>query len=235
LTDVNDIAPNGYLVFPQDYVVLTTDPTMVKGQYYTSNPNGFVQMASLSSLNNDDGIVVLALKNLTAIIDKFTYTADMQYPLLNSTDGVSLERIDFNRPTNDKTNWHSAAEAVGFGTPAYKNSQYLEANPTADPISLSPEVFSPDNDGNNDVLNISYTFDVAGYMGSITIYDAKGRLIRNLKKNELLGTSGSFSWDGITNENEKARIGIYVVYFEVYDLDGNMKHYKKTAVLASKL
>jgi len=235
LTDVSDIAPNGYLVFPQNYIVLTTNPTIVKSQYYTSNPNGFAQMASLPSLNNDDGIVVLALKNLTSIIDKFTYTADMQFPLLNSTDGVSLERIDFNRPTADKTNWHSAAEAVGFGTPAYKNSQYLEGTPTSDPISISPEIFSPDNDGSNDVLNINYTFDVAGYMGSITIYDAKGRLIRNLKKNELLGTSGSFSWDGITNENEKARIGIYVVYFEVYDLDGNMKHYKKTAVLASKL
>lgn len=235
LTDVKDIAPDGYLVFPQDYVVLTTDPEMVKSLYYTTNPNGFAQMESFPALNNDDGIVVLALKNLTTIIDKFTYTADMQYPLLNSTDGISLERIDFNRPTADKTNWHSAAEAVGFGTPAYKNSQYLEATQTADPINISPEVFSPDNDGNNDVLNISYTFDVAGYMGSITIYDAKGRLIRNLKKNELLGTSGSFSWDGITNENEKARIGIYVVYFEVFDLEGNQKHYKKTAVLASKL
>ena len=235
LTDVSDIAPNGFLVFPQDYVLLTTNPSMVKSQYYTSNPNGFAQLPTFPALNNDDGIIVIALKNLTTIIDKFVYTPGMSYPLLNSNDGVSLERINFDRPTNDKTNWHSAAETAGFGTPAFKNSQYSEGIPANDPISISPEIFSPDNDGNNDVLNISYTFDVAGYMATITIYDAAGRLIRNLEKSELLGTSGSFSWDGITNENEKARIGIYVVYFEVFDLEGNAKHYKKTAVLASKL
>ena len=72
-------------------------------------------------------------------------------------------------------------------------------------------------------------------MGTIVIYDAKGRLIRNLVKNVLLATSGSFSWDGITDDNEKARIGIYIIYFEVFDLKGNTKQYKKTAVLASKL
>ncbi len=235
LTDVNDISVDGYLVFPEDYVVLTTDPVMVKKQYNTPNPNGFAQMPSLLSLNNDDGTVALSLKNLITIIDKFAYTADMYYPLLNSTDGVSLERINFNRPTDDKTNWHSAAETAGFGTPAYRNSQYSEGVANDDPVSVSPEIFSPDNDGINDVLNINYKFDVAGYTANINVYDANGRLIRNLIKNEQLGTSGNFSWDGITNDNEKARIGIYIIYFEVFDMNGNVKHYKKSAVLASKL
>jgi hypothetical protein len=235
LTDVNDISVDGYLVFPEDYVVLTTDPVMVKKQYNTPNPNGFAQMPSLPSLNNDDGVVALSLKNLVIIIDKFTYTANIYYPLLTSTAGVSLERINFNRPTNDKTNWHSAAETAGFGTPAYKNSQYSEGVASADPVSVSPEIFSPDNDGKDDVLNINYKFDVAGYIVNINVYDASGRLIRNLVKNELLGTSGNFSWDGITNDNEKARIGIYIIYFEVFDMNGNLKHYKKSAVLASKL
>ncbi len=235
LTDVKDISANGYLIFPQDYIALTTDPAIVKNQYNTTNPNGFAQMASLPSLNNDNGIVAIALKNGTVIIDKLIYTADMSYPLLTSTDGVSLERINFNRPTNDKTNWHSAAKNAGFGTPAYKNSQYSDGVPADDPVSVSPEIFSPDNDGNNDVLNINYKFDIAGYLGTITIYDASGRLIRNLVKSELLGTSGNFSWDGITNDNEKARIGIYVIYFEVLDMKGNAKHYKKSAVLAGKL
>ena len=36
-------------------------------------------------------------------------------------------------------------------------------------------------------------------------------------------------------DKEKARIGIYIIYFEVFDLKGDTKHYKKTAVLASKL
>jgi len=235
LTDVNNISVDGYLVFPEDYVVLTTDPVIVTKQYNTPNPNGVAQMPSLPSLNNDDGAVALSLKNLITIIDKFAYTADMYYPLLNSTDGVSLERINFNRPADDKTNWHSAAETAGFGTPAYKNSQYSEGVASEDPVSVSPEIFSPDNDGINDVLNINYEFDVAGYTANINVYDANGRLIRNLVKNELLGTSGNFSWNGITSDNEKARIGIYIIYFEVFDMNGNVKHYKESAVLASKL
>jgi hypothetical protein len=229
-TEVNDIAPGGYIMFPGDYAVITTNPAIVKSQYYTPNPNGFIEVPSMPAFNNDEGIAIIALKNLTTIIDKLVYSADMFNPLLTSNEGVSLERINFDRPSADKTNWHSAAEIVGFGTPAYKNSEYLNGAATNDPVSVSPEIFSPDNDGNNDVLNINYKFDNAGYTGTIVIYDASGRLIRNLVKNELLGTSGTFSWDGITNENEKAHIGIYVIYFK-----GNTKHYKKSAVLAGKL
>ncbi|MFH0867403.1 MAG: lamin tail domain-containing protein, partial [Bacteroidota bacterium] len=225
LTDIENITNDGYLLFPAEFVVLTTDPAKVKSQYTTLNPNWFIQMATFPSYNNDDGIVVLSLKNQTGIIDMLTYTADMQYALLSITDGVSLERINYDRPSDDKTNWHSAAETAGFGTPTFKNSQYSEGVPADDPVSVSPEIFSPDNDGYNDVLNINYAFETPGYMLNVTIYDASGRLVRSLIKNVLLGTSGTFSWDGITDDNEKARIGIYVVYFEVFDLEGNVKHY----------
>ncbi|HRP61526.1 MAG TPA: hypothetical protein PK833_14735, partial [Vicingus sp.] len=117
---------------------------------------------------------------------------DLHFALLNDTKGVSLERIDYNRPSNDNTNWHSPAEDVGFATPGYENSQFQKVEIT-DGISISPETFSPDNDGVDDVLNISYQFAEAGYVANIVIYDAKGRLIKNLLLNELLGTKGTFS------------------------------------------
>jgi flagellar hook assembly protein FlgD len=159
----------------------------------------------------------------------------MQFPLLNVTKGVSLERIDFNRATGDKTNWHSASEAVGFATPGYKNSQYNDAKETDNEIAISPEIFSPDEDGMNDVVSINYHFSTPGYVANVTIYDSKGRLIKNLIRNELLGINGTFSWDGITEDREKARIGIYIIFTEVFDVSGNVKHYKNTCVLAGKL
>ncbi|HNW97608.1 MAG TPA: lamin tail domain-containing protein [Bacteroidales bacterium] len=235
LENIENISDEGYLLFPSEYVVLTSNPAKVKEQYYTPNPNNFISMLSFPTYNNDDGTVVLALKNQSEIIDMVKYSTDMIYPLLNSSEGVSLERINFERPSNDKTNWHSASETVGFGTPAYKNSQSSENIFSDEQITISPEIFSPDNDGYNDILNINYNFDKPGYMANISIYDTNGRLIRNLINNVLLGTSGSFSWDGITDENEKARIGMYIIYFEVFDLNGNVKHYKRSAVLASKL
>ncbi|MCF8297480.1 MAG: lamin tail domain-containing protein [Saprospiraceae bacterium] len=234
IEDPEDISMEGYLIFPGEYYVLTTKPDKVKQQYFTSNPDGFVEMNSFPTYNNDFGIVVIADK-IGRIIDKFTYNEEMHFALLNSTDGVSLERLSYERPTEDKTNWHSAAEAVGFATPAYQNSQLSLSNITGDEIKTEPEIFSPDNDGYNDVLNINYKFDKAGYVANITIYDSKGRLIKYLIKNELLATEGTFSWDGITEENEKANIGIYIIYVEVFDLEGKVKHFKKTAVLGGKL
>ena len=233
-TITKEISIKGSLMFPENYLVLTKNPDIVKQQYYTSDPDGFIKIESLPAFNNDKGTVIISDKSKN-MIDVFSYNDDMQYPLLNYLDGVALERINYNRPTQDETNWHSAAENVGFGTPAYKNSQFVEMENIDDQITISPDVFSPDADGHDDVLNIYYEFNEPGYTANISIYDSKGRLVRYLIKNEFLGTKGAFSWDGITNDNQKANIGIYIIYIGVFDLNGNVKHYKKTGVLGSRL
>ena len=53
--------------------------------------------------------------------------------------------------------------------------------------------------------------------------------------NLLLGTDGAISWNGLLETGELARIGPYVVVFEVYDLAGNVEKFKKTITLAHKL
>ncbi len=234
LSSKENITTEGYQFFPGTYLVLTTDPDIVKSEYFTSNPSGFIKMESLPGMNNEEGTIAISHKN-GEVIDWFAYTASMHFALLKSVDGVSLERISASRPTSDATNWHSAAETVGFATPAYKNSQTSGDLAAGNPLALSPEIFSPDNDAYNDYLNITYKFDAPGYMVNITVYDASGRLIRNLVNNEMCGTSGSFSWDGITYDNQKAAIGYYLIYTEIFDLKGNVKHYKNTTVLGGKL
>jgi hypothetical protein len=220
------------LIYPKEYIVISENGTVVKNQYSTDNPTGFMDVQKFPSMNIASGTACLS--TLTTVIDYFKYDEGMQFALLNDTKGVSLERIDFDRSAQDKTNWHSAAKTVGFATPAYENSQYYEAVDVEDHVKLSPELFSPDEDGINDVLTIGYRFDNSGYVGNISIYDSGGRLIKRLVRNELLGTSGNYSWDGIDENNEKARIGIYVVYFEAFDLAGEVKHYKKPCVVAGK-
>ncbi len=232
--DSRVITNDNFLIFPKEYIVLTTNPDKVKEQYSTPNPYSFIKMESFPTFNNDDGTVILSTTADT-VIDAMTYTADMHFPLLNSTDGVSLERIDYNRPASDETNWHSAAESVGFATPAYENSQYFPGNFKDDmAVSVEPEIFSPDNDGYNDVLNINCTADGPGKIISIAIYDAKGCLVRNLMKSKLISKKETFSWDGTQDDATKANIGIYVIYVESFDLKGSVKHYKRTAVLATK-
>lgn len=228
------IVPLGYLIFPSEYIVLTTSPDAVKSQYYTSNEKGFLKVVSMPSFNIDAGSVVIN-DTLGNIIDLFIYDEGMHIPLLNSLKGVSLERIGLERPSSDRTNWHSAAETVGFATPAYQNSQFDIPVFEDEPFTVEPEIFSPDDNSINDVLNFNYMLDTPGFICSITIFDSRGRTIKNLLTNELLGTKGTVSWDGINESGEKSRIGIYIAFIQLFNTSGEQKKYKKSFVLGGNL
>jgi len=51
----------------------------------------------------------------------------------------------------------------------------------------------------------------------------------------LLGTeSGYYKWDGTTDDKRKARVGYYLVHFEVFDIKGNVRSFKETVVVGAK-
>ena len=222
-----------YLLKAFEYVVITKDSNNIKENYSNSIAGKFIEMSSLPSYSDGEGTVLLLLPN-GQVSDSVHYDDSFQFALLKETDGVSLERLDFNRPSDDETNWHSAAENVGFATPTIENSQYSVAESATTELTVEPEIFSPDNDGFEDVLTLSYKMEGAGYVGNITIFDAQGRTIRQLMQSELLGAEGSISWNGLNNNREKARIGAYIIYFEYFDLDGNVHALKKACVVAGK-
>ena len=234
LTNVREISGESFLLFPGDYVVLTASPSAVQKTYMTNNPFGFIQLATAPSMTNTSGILVFANKSLEEI-DMFAYHENMHFALLTSTKGVSLERINYHRPTQDRSNWHSAAQGSGFGTPGFKNSQYSSLTiPVVGEIEVYPEVFSPDGDGVDDFLTISYKLENPGYVATVRVFDSRGRLIKNLVKAELLGMEGAFTWDGTTDNNLKAPIGIYLVMVEITGIDGTVSRHRKTAVLGGR-
>ncbi|MBS1634715.1 MAG: lamin tail domain-containing protein [Bacteroidetes bacterium] len=224
----------GYLIFPETYIVLGENQQDVKQRYYTPHPEGFIDISDLPAINSDGGIITLSDVN-NHVIDNLVYDDKMHFPLLNDHKGVSLERIDFNRPTKDRSNWNSAAQAVGFATPAYRNSQYITQQESGNGITIPTPVFSPDNDGYQDVLDINYSFNESGKAANIFIYDSKGREVRHLVKNEQLMQQGTISWNGISDTNEKAALGIYIIYAEVFNTKGQTQKYKLSCVLAGKL
>jgi hypothetical protein len=233
-TTYYNISPEQLLLFPEAYLLLTSSPSVVQSQYYTSNPNGFLRVDPFPSYNNDEGTCLL-LNIDNQIVDAFNYNEKMQYPLLNFFDGVALERTNFDAPTNEASNWHSAAQSVGFGTPAYVNSQFIPEGTSSDEVTIRPEIFSPDNDGYNDIISIQYNFDQPGYMLAVNIFNSNGQLVKKLVNNEYVGISGSINWDGLAENNTLAPVGIYVFFIEIFDLNGNVSKFKKTGVLATKL
>ena len=64
-------------------------------------------------------------------------------------------------------------------------------------------------------------------MANVKIFDQEGRAIKELAHNELLGTEGFFRWDGDQDNGSRARMGYYMIWFEIFDADGMLKTFKK--------
>jgi hypothetical protein len=231
LDNLAPIATEGYLLFPKQYLVCTPDIAWVKQTYGVANSKGLVQ-TKLPSYNDDAGNCVLT--NQFQLLDELVYDEKMHLSMLDNKDGVSLERVDFNRPTNDRSNWTSASATAGFATPVARNSQYATTTPSAF-IKAEPQVFSPDGDGYNDLVHFSYTCQEGGAVGSFWVYNAAGQLVKRLLSNAILGTEGVFTWDGMIDNGERAPMGMYVCYFEVFTTSGNVHAEKLTVVVAAKL
>ena len=163
------------------------------------------------------------------------YTEKWQFSLLESTDGVSLERINPSGPSNDASNWQSASENVQFGTPGLRNSQYL-VNKVESKISIQPSTFSPDDDGYEDFTLFNYTLPEAGMTGSIIIFDELGRQVRQLVNNYYFDTQGFVKWDGLKDDQSKAGIGRYVVFFNIRSTsDETYIKERQVVTIASKM
>jgi hypothetical protein len=234
LESIYKLSENNFLLYPYHFLAITTDSMIVKKEYPAASYDKFTQISSMPSFNDDAGTIVILKDDL--IIDEFTYNADMHFDLITNPEGVSLERLDPDKETALASNWHSAAESYGFASPANQNSQFHKFSENSDDeVVIEPETFSPNSDGYNDITFIQYNFNEPGYVANISVFDSKGRIIKRLVSNELLATQGEFSWDGLAENGSKATIGIYVIYFEVFNLQGVVKKFKKVCVVADRL
>lgn len=221
------------LLLPGEYILLTPGLADIAARYPQSRTDRFLEM-SLPSYNNGSGTVAL-LDAASAVLDLFRYDDDLHFALVNASEGYSLERVDPDRATSDATNWHSASDVAGRATPGFQNSQYSRAPSPSGEMTIEPAIFSPDQDGFQDLLTIGFRFDQPGFVGTIVIYDVAGREARRLMDNQLLGAEGAVSWDGVLDGGSKGRMGPYIVVLEAYDLSGNVETYRKTVTLAHRL
>lgn len=233
ISSISKLSNEPYLLFPEDFMVITEDPAIIKSLYITQNPDAFVTVASMPSYNDDAGDVII-LNAQGEITDELKYSEKWHFSLINNREGVSLERIDYNAPTQLQDNWHSAATSVGYGTPTYKNSQFKINDEVKGEVKISPEIVSPDNDGQDDFAAIDYSFPAAGYIANITVFDATGRPVKLLQRNALCGVKGSFRWDGLGDKGQQLTTGIYVILTEIFNLQGKKKVFKNSIVVARR-
>ncbi len=98
-------------------------------------------------------------------------------------------------------------------------------------LALSPSVFTPDNDGVNDRLQIDYRLPEPGGELTVSIFNMRGIRIHDICRNESwLTEQGTLYWDGRTARGDVG-IGMYIVYLE-YRYHDRITRAKKVAVLA---
>lgn len=219
---------NDRLFLPGDYAVFTTDRINIVERFQGVDEDRiFTQL--LPSLDDKDGNITLYWSDgaSSVTLDSFNYSVDLHNKLLSIGDreGVSIERIRFDAPTNNANNWTSAANN---GTPTLPNSQQSAVQPNSDDlITLSSSHVSPDGDGVEDFLDILFNLQEPGYSATATIYDAEGIPVKKILKQELAGVQGALRWDGDSDDGSKVRPGIYILFMEIFSADGKVNRIKK--------
>jgi hypothetical protein len=228
------LSDDPFLLLPGQYIVLSRNTDALIRQFNADNPECFLLMRGMPSLTRESGQIVLLNRSLR-IVDEVHYSNSEHTDGLISTAGVSLERLNPDRNSLDPSNWHTAAQTTGFATPGKQNSQFVETT-AAEPnsVTLRPEVFSPDNDGVDDVLNICYHFDIPALTADLIIFDSSGRRIRQLLRQKIAATEGVVTWDGFDDSHHKALTGVYIICFRAYNSQGFNKLFKIPCVLAGQ-
>lgn len=232
-TNIKTLFSYDYDLSPGEYIVFTDDKVNILSSFRVLQKEKVFTITSIPSLPNENGNLRLIGKD-GSIIDELYYDESWHFPLLNQREGVALERIYTNGQTQDPENWNSASKTSGYGTPTASNSQNLIAKGKIADISLTSGIFSPDQDGIDDMLFIQYTFQEGGYLLNCNIFDMIGRPVRTLQRNMLCGISGSFKWDGLDEQSRELPMGHYIVFTEIFNLKGDVKTFKNEVILARR-
>ena len=215
---------------PGSFYTITTDKNRVTDRYFTSDRKSIFNISSLPSLPDDRGHLVLMNRELD-IIDEVRYTEEMHYSLLDDNEGVALEKIRPQALSSDRTNWHSASESSGWGTPGRENSVFSRIIKVDDRVVLSSGRISPDNDGYEDLLVIDLNLEGLGNVVTVTLFDETGSYIKRIAENMFAGNGASIVWDGTAEDGFLVNTGIYIILIELYNDKGKTRAWKKVCTV----
>jgi len=218
---------------PNDaYFILAADSSIDFN--YGLSGDEFITILDVSNLGLVNSGELILLKDVKGnIIDSVFYSDKWHNDNFASAKNISLERINPKLGGNDASNWSSSVDPFG-ATPGKQNSIFAENLNTESNISVSPNPFSPDNDGFEDFTIINYNLTQATSQVRIKIFDSRGRLVRTLANNQPSGSSGSVIFDGLSDDGQALRIGIYIIFLEALNEGTGVVETMKTVVVVAR-
>jgi hypothetical protein len=217
-------------IMPGSYYAITANRKSIIGRYLFSDPEHVFEVGNLPSMSDDKGHLFLFNRELD-LLDEVLYNEKMHYSLLSGFEGIALEKTSPRQKSKEVANWHSATESFGWGTPGAPNSVFLEIPAESDNVIFSSSKISPDNDGFEDFLTISFNLNGNGNVISVTVFDETGKYVKKIASNLLAGPQASLIWDGSADDGTMLKTGIYIIYITLYDNTGKTNKWKKVCTV----
>ena len=223
------LSDHSRLMVPGSFLVVTECVEHLRDAYHLESSGQWVEVESMKTLVNGGGTIYLT-DRAGNVVDMVHYGDQMHVEILSDTRGISLERISGEGSGSNPDNWHSAAAIEGYATPGRINSQALIEAESDLLFQVEPGVFSPDNDGYHDLLEIVVSPGESGWIIGLWITDLQGNLLRNLANNHLSAPSVTYTWDGAYEDGSMVPPGICVVHATGYHSTTGGRWIRKRAV-----
>lgn len=235
-SSTKNLSDSDIVLVPGQYLVIARDSTLYNSFPYLNSNSDSYKIIFISSMSlSNSGERMLITDSLNNTIDAVSYEASFHNPNLSDTKGVSLEKINPAIKSEVNSNWSSSADISG-GTPGRINSIHTTGIRSESKVNISPNPFSPDGDGHEDFTVINFNLNVKIAQIRVRVYDIKGRIVRTLMSNSISGNNGEIVFNGLDDNDQKLRTGIYILLIEVIDVkNGTSDNLKVPLVIASKL
>jgi Lamin Tail Domain len=219
---------------PKAYYLIASDSLLINiYQWLKGEREIYVPRGGFRLLNQGEPV---ALRDLFGnVVDSVFFLPSWHNKNFSNLKNRSLERLNPLLGSNDKSNWSTCAAREG-GTPGKINSLYTENVARVPGVNISPNPFSPDNDGFEDFTFINLNLDKPLSQIRIRVYDSTGRLMRTLINNAPSVSKNTVIFDGRDDSGKALRIGIYIVLIEAAGTgSGTVQTFKVPLVVARKL
>ncbi len=219
-----------FILPPGSFFVIADDSSIFKN-YEIQNDLVFIPDENFDLRNSSGSIMLKDFFNKT--IDSITYNEDWYNKNIANYSQNSLEKISPLLDTNNKFNWSTSVNPQG-ATPGKVNSINSSNDNLQKNVSISPNPFSPDDDGFEDFTIINYNLSNQISQIRLRIFDSKGRLVRTIEENRASANTGSIVFDGRNDEGNPLRMGIYIVLLEAVETNSFKTETLKTVVVIAR-
>lgn len=205
-----------HLVSPGAFLVVARDPELVN--------------AWGAPVISTDGWEALSTDDVVMVLDEFgTPVESVAYERgWGGGRDVSLERVRPDLDGGDPASWGSCVAPEG-STPGRANSILIGHLPSDGTLTVSPNPFSPDADGENDRAVVSFELPTATALARLAVYDIRGRLRGRLLDHKEVAARHELVWDG-TLDGDELPSGLYLLFLEAIDARAGVLTRAKTVV-----